>query len=106
MPDGCPPSMTPARYRAALKAMRISQRELARMLKCSIRLTSDWGVGRLAVPPGVAFWLEECMAILEANPLPKPPRDWRRRDPRYSLRRLKARNDAKREAERGITELA
>lgn len=91
MPDGFTPSMTPERYRYALKKLRISQRELARMLKCSTRLPADWGIGKQAVAPGVAIWLEGCLAIVEANPLPEPPRDWRRRDPRYSLRRLKQR---------------
>ena len=80
--------MTNARYRDVLAMLRISQRELARMLRCSTRLAADWGVGKQSVPPVIEEWLERCVDVRERHPFPPPPTGWRRREP--FTRRVKA----------------
>ncbi len=89
-----PPTLTPLRYHDALEIMRISQRELARILACSVRLTCDWGLGKKPVPPGVVRWLNACVALRKKHPYPAPPSDWCQRDPRFSLKRREARAKA------------
>jgi hypothetical protein len=88
-------TMTPVRYHEALAALRVTQRELARMLQCSYRLTADWGIGKQKVPPAVADWLNDCIKLRQQHPYPEPPNDWRRFDPRFNLRRARAREEAK-----------
>jgi hypothetical protein len=88
-----PGTMTPNRFRIALASMRISQRDLTNILHCSTRLVADWGVGRVDVPPAVETWLEACIANRAKHPDPKPPEDWRRRDPRFTKRRAMQREE-------------
>jgi hypothetical protein len=64
--------------------LRLSQRGLAPILGCSDRLTRDWAMGYAAIPPQVAAWLEQCVAIRQANPDPPPPDDWRKCKPRFT----------------------
>lgn len=88
-----PGTMTPLRFRHALAAMRISQRDLTRILRCSTRLVADWGVGRADIPPAVERWLGDCVANRLKHPDPAPPEDWRRRDPRFTKRRAMQREE-------------
>jgi hypothetical protein len=68
--------MTPDRYRECLDLLGISAAVLARRLGCSDRMTYRWTSGKIAVPAGVACWLEEWVAIRQAHPDPEPPEDW------------------------------
>jgi hypothetical protein len=69
-------SMTPARYRECLELLGLSQNDIARLLRCSDRMTHRWASGKIAVPPGIAAWLERWVAIRQAHPDPAPPEDW------------------------------
>jgi hypothetical protein len=74
-----PRAMTISRYKQCLETLRLSGREVARILGASRRLPETWALGRQSVPPKVAAWLEECARVREENPYPPPPRNWRRR---------------------------
>jgi hypothetical protein len=76
--------MSPTRYRKCLSVLRLSQRGLAPILRCSDRLTRDWAMGYADIPLQIAGWLEQCVAIRLANPEPPPPEDWRKCRPRFS----------------------
>ena len=69
--------MTPLRYLMCLDAMGVSLRGLAPLLGCPDRLPRAWAAGKESIPPKVAAWLEECLALRRAHPDPKPPLDWR-----------------------------
>jgi hypothetical protein len=99
MPARSTAIMPPTRFHEALAALRVTQRQLARMLQCSYRLTADWGIGKQEVPPGVADWLEACVAVRVRHPFPEPPKDWRQRDPRFVLKRQRLREAARAAAE-------
>ena len=75
--------MSPTRYRKCLAVLRLSQRGLAPILNCSDRLTRDWAMGYADIPSQIAGWLEQCVAIRQANPDPPPPDDWRKCRPRF-----------------------
>jgi hypothetical protein len=68
--------MTPARYRECLGLLDVSASEIAHRLGCSDRLAHRWASGRIAVPVGIADWLEEWVTIRQAHPDPLPPDDW------------------------------
>jgi hypothetical protein len=57
--------------------MCLSLRGLAPLLGCPYRLPRAWAIGKESIPPKVAEWLEECLALRRAHPDPKPPLDWR-----------------------------
>jgi hypothetical protein len=69
--------MTPLRYLMCLDAMGLSLSGLAPLLGCPYRLPRAWAAGKESIPPKVAEWLEECLALRRAHPDPKPPLDWR-----------------------------
>jgi hypothetical protein len=71
-------TMSANRYKMTLGALRISQRELARLLKCSTRLPVEWGTGRMEVPAAIGAWLEACLAVRKSYPYPRPPKHWRK----------------------------
>jgi hypothetical protein len=48
------------------------------MLRCSDRLTHRWASGKIAVPVGIAGWLEAWLAVRQAHLDPAPPDDWHR----------------------------
>ncbi len=68
--------MSPSRLRAALAALRWSQRGLADALGCDDRLVRRWASGAASVPPEVATWLAALSATHETHP---PPENWRSR---------------------------
>ena len=68
--------MTPLRYLMCLDDMGVSLRGLAPLLGCPDRLPRAWAAGKESIPPKVATWLEECLALRRAHPDPKPPRYW------------------------------
>jgi hypothetical protein len=51
--------MTPERFRECLEFLGLSASAIARLLNCSDRLAYRWFSGKIAVPPGIARWLEE-----------------------------------------------
>jgi hypothetical protein len=71
--------MTPARYRECLGILGQSQGDIADLLRCSDRLAHRWASGRITIPPGIAEWLEEWVAVRQAHPDPVPPDDWHMR---------------------------
>lgn len=74
-----PPAMSPARFRAALKALGWSQRYLAspEQLGCDTHLPARWASGKAAIPVVIAEWLDALVAFHEAHPAPDT---WRQRD--------------------------
>jgi hypothetical protein len=77
-----PDAMTPARFRACLEELGISQRDLARVIGSATRLPGSWATGVHSVPPAIGRWLERCVKIKAKQvQLPPAPKDWRRRYP-------------------------
>ncbi len=74
-----PRPMTVSRYKHCLALLRLSGRDVARILGSSRRLPEVWALGAQTVPPKVEAWLEACTRVREENPYPPPPRNWRRR---------------------------
>lgn len=65
--------MTPStRLRAALKAVRWSQRELSRAVSYDERTVRRWASGEYAVPPDVLEWIEELAALHLSHAYRKP----------------------------------
>jgi hypothetical protein len=56
----------------------LSQNDIAHILSCSDRLTHRWASGKIAIPVGIAAWLEAWIAVRQAHPDPLPPDDWHR----------------------------
>jgi hypothetical protein len=54
----------------------ITASDIARMLRCSDRMTHRWASGKIEIPVGIAAWLEEWVAVRLAHPDPLPPNDW------------------------------
>jgi hypothetical protein len=74
--------MRRSRYLKCLELLNLPQTGLAEMVGCSGALARQWGAGVRSVPKPIEDWLEACVKIRLKTPLPKPPRDWRRRPPR------------------------
>jgi hypothetical protein len=69
--------MTPKRFQECLHIMRLSRRDLARVLGCSPGATRHWSLGERPVPQPVADWLEDCVEVRGKYPEPPPPQHWR-----------------------------
>lgn len=62
--------MTPAELRATLDHLGWSARQLGEMLEMHPKTPQHWLLGRAAVPPDVADWLQRRAACLRADPPP------------------------------------
>jgi hypothetical protein len=78
--------MTAEEFNATLAATSWSAAPLARRLCLGRdRSVRRWASGKIAIPPGIAAWLERwhasqarAVAIRAAHPDPTPPDDWHR----------------------------
>ena len=62
--------MTPTEFRAALEALRWTQRGVAAVLRCDERQIRRWATGAYPIPERIASWLATLAAFHRAHPPP------------------------------------
>ena len=63
--------MTASDFRARLEALGWTQRGFAALLGLAHNTVHRWALGQARIPDGIAAWLDEVLAFLQAHPPPR-----------------------------------